>query len=1375
MAQKTYYVASGADGNFAALVDGVAQTAASRADGWTVAKIASGNSCEFDAGTKQASGSFSSQTTTPKPASFLTGTTANAFKTPAPVTGTFDNALAWSFSFAIRATTASAQAGRFRMRVFKSVNASGASATELTASTVVGGINSSISTTTDIGASVNWNPGASITLNNEYLFFVIAWEITTASGSNSGDVVIRTGSTGPAGSVLLTPNFVANTLVSGTDSNGTTTESASITKVVAVDSDSGGVPIGGGAFPSTGVLDNFNRANGALGANWTGGLRPSAATAPVITGNAMVAGSVTSTAWWNQSSFGPDCEAYATVVTGNIAPTLFARVQNPGASNVSGYLFQAQGMSAGFIQSITNDAVTTIGGGSFQIPANTTKIGLSVVGNTISAWGYTNGAWAVITTRTDSTYSAAGYIGVSLGASSLDSFDDFGGGTYVVAAGGETASVVVAAGTPISGTDTSGAVTEATAMAVQIADTSPINEIETSTTVGLISGTDSGTIAENASVDVKVQLLVVEPDPGTYTALPNRFATYAAIPASVSTYQLLSTGSPFPGLTENATVSFPPVLVSSSDNGTVTENTSTKVSLVDTSPINEIEAVSLAVALADTSPINEIESANAIASVPGADVNGTVTESASAVVKVSGTDQNGAITESANPNVSLIDTSPINETETGTVGSLIPVSDANGTITESASVSTLTPISGSDVNGTTTESASFTYALSASDFSGSLTEAATFQTTTSVSDSGTSTETPTVKAIVSGTDSATASTEIAAVASPISSADSGTGSDGGGGGSVATDNFNRANGALGPNWSAGENSLVVSTNTVTASVGPASAAWVGTFGNDQFAEISPSFLGTTASDVVGVTVRMTSNGSDFYHARWFGNAGSPVIQVYKRVASGALSQLASSVPTTQPASTDVLRLEVTGNSITVKLNGNPVTGLTAISDASVPSGGSPGVRMNGNSTGDNWNGGSIQVGAGATVTAQIPSSDVGTDSEAAANVAKISASESNGTTTEFGSTATFLQVSGSDTNGSSTESATPVAQISSSDTNGTITESTTLVTTNQIAGSDANGTTTEASALVAAIPAFDSDGAIIENASNAAVNQISGSDTGSASDTATPRVFVSTSDSNGTATENGSIVSTNQISGSDSGGASETATPKALVSTTDTNGTATENGTTAQINIISSSDSNSVTTESAALKAVVSSTDSGTITDSGFLAGMGLSSTDALGASESAQIAQRVSDQGSGGESASQRFSGASSDTSTASEIQFLAVKLAGSDFGSISEGASYLFLLYTSDTGTASENILPIRLLVQDRGTTYEIAAVLKTDSGVRIAILFSASLDPTALLSAKSEISRLLSAEHVESAELLSAGTDAELLSAEKNEKAELLSVAW
>lgn len=201
MAVRTFRVGVGADGNFGALAE-ADQTAASRADGWTVAKIAATNQSDFDQGTKQTSGTFAISA---KPASFLTGTTANAFKTPVALSGTFANT-AWTFTFAVRAVTASAQAGRIRMRVFRSVNADGSSATEITGSTQVGTTSAALSTSADATSVVTWSPGATVVLTNAYLFFVLAWEITTASGSNSGDVVIRTGQSA-AGSRLVTPDF----------------------------------------------------------------------------------------------------------------------------------------------------------------------------------------------------------------------------------------------------------------------------------------------------------------------------------------------------------------------------------------------------------------------------------------------------------------------------------------------------------------------------------------------------------------------------------------------------------------------------------------------------------------------------------------------------------------------------------------------------------------------------------------------------------------------------------------------------------------------------------------------------------------------------------------------------------------------------------------------------------------------------------------------------------------------------------------------------------------------------------------------------------------------------------------------------------------
>lgn len=205
MAVLNYYLQTAKDGNFDSLTQTAPTGSPSWLTGWTVAKTASGNSSEFNAGATQASGTFSSQTTTPKPASFVTSTSTNAMKIEAALTGTFANT-AWSLTFPVGNNLTASSGGRPRMRVFKSVNASGASATELTSATVVGSTITVGSGATT--ATISWSPGATITLTSEFLFFVFAWEITTAGTSNSAQVLVQAyGTNTGVGVTVTTPDF----------------------------------------------------------------------------------------------------------------------------------------------------------------------------------------------------------------------------------------------------------------------------------------------------------------------------------------------------------------------------------------------------------------------------------------------------------------------------------------------------------------------------------------------------------------------------------------------------------------------------------------------------------------------------------------------------------------------------------------------------------------------------------------------------------------------------------------------------------------------------------------------------------------------------------------------------------------------------------------------------------------------------------------------------------------------------------------------------------------------------------------------------------------------------------------------------------------
>jgi hypothetical protein len=71
---------------------------------------------------------------------------------------------------------------------------------------------------------------------------------------------------------------------------------------------------------------------------------------------------------------------------------------------------------------------TTLGATAAQTVSVGDKLGIRAIGSTIEAWYYDSsaGTWSFLFSRTDSTYSSAGYIAMESRGSALD---DFGGGT----------------------------------------------------------------------------------------------------------------------------------------------------------------------------------------------------------------------------------------------------------------------------------------------------------------------------------------------------------------------------------------------------------------------------------------------------------------------------------------------------------------------------------------------------------------------------------------------------------------------------------------------------------------------------------------------------------------------------------------------------------------------------------------------------------------------------------------------------------------------------------------------------------------------------------------------------------------------------------
>lgn len=204
MAQLNFRVQNALAGTFRAMDE--VDAAAATVGGWKMGKSSAGLSAELTVGTE--STTFSNQLSFPKPNGLITGASPNAWRSVNTYTGTFA-AAAWSIKVAVRSVNnAFSGSCRARVRVFASVNADGSSARELTTATQFGPAVGPGSTSADVVSTITWTPGSTITLNNEYIFVAVAWEIITASGNNNADADIRTGSASViTGSNILTSDF----------------------------------------------------------------------------------------------------------------------------------------------------------------------------------------------------------------------------------------------------------------------------------------------------------------------------------------------------------------------------------------------------------------------------------------------------------------------------------------------------------------------------------------------------------------------------------------------------------------------------------------------------------------------------------------------------------------------------------------------------------------------------------------------------------------------------------------------------------------------------------------------------------------------------------------------------------------------------------------------------------------------------------------------------------------------------------------------------------------------------------------------------------------------------------------------------------------
>ena len=175
---------------------------------------------------------------------------------------------------------------------------------------------------------------------------------------------------------------------------------------------------------------------------------------------------------------------------------------------------------------------------------------------------------------------------------------------------------------------------------------------------------------------------------------------------------------------------------------------------------------------------------------------------------------------------------------------------------------------------------------------------------------------------------------------------------------TASDDFNRANGSLGPNWTGvSDGGLAIVSQAVagTASAGVSGDTWTAaTFTGDQYSQVAVTSTQLTGGQWIGPMVRAQNSGRSAYVGIYKWNNGSPVLQLFKRSGS-SWTQLGGTYNSGALAAGTLLQVKAAGSAISFLQNG--VQRISA-TDTSL-TGGAPGIMSYGTGQVDNWAGGDV--------------------------------------------------------------------------------------------------------------------------------------------------------------------------------------------------------------------------------------------------------------------------------------------------------------------------------------------------------------------------------------------------------------------------------
>ena len=188
--------------------------------------------------------------------------------------------------------------------------------------------------------------------------------------------------------------------------------------------------------PTTPVVDNFNRADGPVGANWTAIIATPEPLFAIVSNKAVAAaGLFTRSGYWNPTTFGGTTDCWVIWDAGHGAGTperdvwVRANTFNATTPPNAGYVLV---IIPGFITIYKADGIGGVTLIANVVTVTTSFVGqwLNITGTTLTAYTTTDGvAWTQQLTVVDTTFAAAGYNGFEMtGSTVAQNADTFGGG-----------------------------------------------------------------------------------------------------------------------------------------------------------------------------------------------------------------------------------------------------------------------------------------------------------------------------------------------------------------------------------------------------------------------------------------------------------------------------------------------------------------------------------------------------------------------------------------------------------------------------------------------------------------------------------------------------------------------------------------------------------------------------------------------------------------------------------------------------------------------------------------------------------------------------------------------------------------------------------